>query len=78
MKDSSKHELISDFSLAMLLVMKIAVDELNYMILFQGDLSVNLKESEMRERALHAKGVLENTRDRIVDKILGEVKKGNE
>ena len=78
MNNNSKNELVSDFSSAMLLVMKIAVDEMNYMIRFQGDMSINLKEPEMRKRALHAKSVLENTKDRIVNKILGEVKKGSQ
>jgi len=52
--------------------MKVAVDELNYMIAFQGDMSVNLADADARKRALHAKNVLENTKDRIINKILNE------
>ena len=65
----------SDCSSALLLTMKIAVDELNYMIAFQGDMSVNLADADARSRALHATVVLKNTKDRIVNRILSEVPK---
>jgi len=65
----------SDCSSALLLTMKVAVDELNYMIAFQGDMSVNLADAEARNRASHAKVVLQNTKDRIVNRILSEVQK---
>ena len=70
--NGSKRQFTSDFSPAMLLVMKIAVEELNYMIAFQGDMSVNLVDADSRKQALHAKTVLENTKDRIVNRILNE------
>ena len=71
-KDATEDFGSSDCSSALLLAMKVAVDELNYMIAFQGDLSVNLAGAHSRFMASHAKAVLENTKDRIVNRILNE------
>lgn len=71
-KQPIEHSGSSDCSSALLHAMKVAVDELNYMIAFQGDMSVNLADADARKRALHAKTVLENTKDRIVNRILNE------
>ena len=71
-KQRNEHSGSSDGSSALLHTMKVAVEELNYMIAFQGDMSVNLVDADARERALHAKTVLENTKDRIVNRMLNE------
>ena len=71
-KQRNEHSGSSDGSSALLHTMKVAVEELNYMIAFQGDMSVNLVDADARKRALHAKTVLENTKDRIVNRMLNE------